>query len=152
VSLSVETPWMDWMHKHLGWNEANNDKQLAEFWKYTTYTAGQKAHTVRGRAFAWCAMTVNAALFESGYVGNRNPAAISFASYGTHCEPKYGAIIVIEHPSGSHHVTFFNKWVDESKKICECLGGNQSDSIKISLYNLSGQGHDKMVACRWPHK
>lgn len=148
------TPWMEWMKAREGWNETKNDKELGLLWKHTTYTAGQKAKTVRGKAFAWCAMTVNAALFESGYKGNRSAAAKSFDNYGTPCEMKFGAIIAMRHPKGGRHVTFFHHWVDERKKIAACLGGNQGDALKISNYNFSGNqaGHDQVMGCRWPVK
>lgn len=146
-SLS-DAPWMNWMDAHEGWNESKNDKALAAFWKYTTY----EAKTVIGRAFAWCAMTINAALFESGFTGNRSAAAKSFVTYGTACRPQFGAIIVIRHADGSHHVSFFRGWVNESQHLVELFGGNQSNSIRRSIYNVSGndRGHDEIIAVRWP--
>lgn len=150
--MNKEAPWMDWMSARLGWNETKNDKALAKYWKYTTYTAGIKDQTVRGKKYAWCAMTINAALFESGYKGNRSAAAKSFINFGLECKPKLGAIIVMRHVGGGHHVTFFKSWFDEKKKIAYCLGGNQGNSLKVSMYDLSGnkKGHDEIVACRWP--
>lgn len=150
--IQNDAPWMKWMADREGWSEKTHDKQLGSYWKYTTYTPGQKAQTVRGRAFAWCAMTVNAALFETGYKGNRSAAARSFDKYGNACGFKFGAIISMRHPKGGRHVTFFHHWIDESKKIASCLGGNQADQLKKSVYNLSGNkfGHEEVIGCRWP--
>ena len=145
--------WMSWMAKHEGMNEANNSRELADLvWKHTTYTPGQKARTVTGKAFAWCAATVNAALENSGYKGNRSAAAKSFVTFGKECEIKPGAVIVIRHKGGGHHVTFFHHWVNEKKKLMACLGGNQSNALRISVYDVSGNAHgaDQVVASRWP--
>lgn len=150
-----DVPWMTWMEQRIGMNESDNDKELAECWKYTTYTPGQKAQTVRGRDFAWCAAIVCQALEVNGYKSTKSAAASSYRAYGTPCEFKYGAIISMRHATGSNHVTFFAGWADEAKKIAKCLGGNQSNSIKVSHYNLSGNKNDHdevMGGPRWPIK
>jgi hypothetical protein len=143
------TPWMDWMARHEGMNEAHDDKALSVFWKYTNCPDYK---TVVGVDHAWCAMTVNAALIESGYLATYDAAAASFATYGTACEPKFGAIIVVRHVSGAHHVAFFHSWLDEFDRLAVLFGGNQSNALQKSAFNLSGnsRGHDEIMACRWP--
>lgn len=145
-----DAPWMNWLEARLGWNETNNDKELSQYWKYVHLPFT----TVRGREHAWCAMTANAALIESGYVGNGNAAAVSFVKYGTPCDYIFGAIIPIRHASGGHHVTFFHHWINEKMKIAALLGGNQSNGIRITGFNLSGNasGHDECASPRWPVK
>lgn len=152
-SGSPETlvPWMDWLKAKIGMNEQNNDAELSKGWIHTDYHPG----TVRGADNAWCAMTLCWALEELGYKSPHDASAISFKGYGTATELKYGAIIVIEHPSGGHHVTTCHQIVanEPGNIVVDCLGGNQQDSIMISRYNLSGtESNDKILAIRWPIK
>lgn len=98
---------------------------------------------------AWCSAAQNWALGTTGFKRTNSAAAKSFATYGAACEFKRGAIIVIQHPAGNHHVTQFSHWVDESKKIASCLGGNQSNSVRYSNYDFN---KEKVLGCRWPVK
>lgn len=147
----TETPWMDWMKAHEGLQEVRDNDKLWPLWKYTTFEQGLKDKSVIGSEHAWCAMTVNAALFESGYTGNRSPAAISFRDYGTPCGFVYGAILPIRHEDGSCHVNFFVEWADELNQIAKCFGGNQNNEICVKQYYLSN--YDEVVpGPRWPVK
>lgn len=153
MSVESETPWMNWMLSREGWKESDptQNRELAKGWHYV----GLNFKDISGRSHAWCAMVMNSALIETGFKGNGSAAAVSFETYGTPCEYKYGAIIPIRHKDGSHHVTFFNRWIDKNAKIAECLGGNQSDALRRSAYNMSGNknGHDECVSGpRWPIK
>lgn len=146
-------PWMDWMKKHEGGSEHDPifNKFMSAFWKLS----GLNYTTIEGASHAWCALTVNAALHESGYKGNGRADAVSFEKYGVACGFVKGAIIPMRHVGGSHHVTFFDHWADEKNKVAACLGGNQGDHLKISNFNLSGNshGHDECVSGpRWPIK
>lgn len=146
-----DAPWMDWMHKYIG-NTENDpvfDKFMSQFWKL----CGLNYSTIRGVSHAWCALTVEAAFNSCGIKGSNRADAVSYEHWGFPCPYHYGAVIPIRHVGGSHHVTFFVKWVDEVNKIAQCLGGNQGDSLKLSNYNLSGnaKGHDECVSGpRWP--
>lgn len=142
---------MDWLSQREGWNEAKNNAELSIYWKYTNC---KQFTDVRGREHAWCAMTANAALIESGFEGTHDAAAFSFSDYGDECSLQYGAIIILQHPNGSHHVTFFTRWLDKEHNLIELFGGNQSDSIKKSIFNVSGNanGHDEIIAIRWPKR
>lgn len=147
---SNDAPWMNWLKSRLGWTEFDHDKELSKYWGLS----GLDYKTVIGSNNAWCALSANAALDEYGYKGSHKPNATSLLNVGNACDPKYGCLIIIEHTDGSHHVTFFNKWIDEKARIAECLGGNQSNSIRYSLYNLSGKknNHDTLMGARWPVK
>jgi hypothetical protein len=146
-----ETPWMDWMKERKGWHERTHNKRLSKYWKYTSLP---HYDSVIGRRFAWCKMTVNAALAETGYEYNKSAAAKRGADMGTPCDLKYGAIVVIRHDNGGHHITFFAGWADEKKRLMYGFGGNQANALKISVYDVSGnkRGHDEIVAIRWPVK
>ncbi len=115
--------------------------------KYTSYKTNSDETP-------WCAACANWALQTTGYAGTNSAAAKSFDHYGTPCAPVYGCVLTVRHPGGGRHVTFFDHWVDEKKRIAACLGGNQSNQLKISIYNFSGNkaGHDEIVATRWPVK
>ena len=142
------TPWMDLLKNNIGASEvpgARANALIVSMFKYTSYKTDSDETP-------WCAACVNWALRVTGYKGTNSAAAKSFDDYGTACEPKYGAVITIRHPGGGRHVTFFDHWVDEAGKIAACLGGNQSNKLKISNYNLSGGEHSALVASRWPVK
>lgn len=145
------TPWMDWMKKYLG-NTENDPKFsafMSQFWKL----CGLNYTTIKGVAHAWCALTIEAAFNSVGIKGSGRADAVSYEHWGFPCAWIYGAVIPMRHTNGSHHVTFFVKWVDETNKIAQCLGGNQGDSLKLSNFNLSGnaKGHDECVSGpRWP--
>lgn len=145
------TPWMKWMTPLIGGSENNPvfAKKMEVYWKLTDVPSFKG---LAGGERAWCALTVNAALDETGFKGTHNASAISFKDYGKACDYKYGAIIVIQHAGGGNHVTFFHSWKDQSKNLMNCLGGNQSDHLQISTYDVSGnsKGHDEVIGCRWP--
>ena len=134
-------PWMDFLGLHIGEHEISGDKAnpfIVSLFKHTSYKTDSDETP-------WCAATICAALEACGFESTKSAAAISYKNYGVSCERKYGAILVIEHPSGKHHVTCFHHVGPGS--IIYCLGGNQSDQIKISAYDLS---KEKVIACRWP--
>lgn len=150
---TVGTPWMNWMNKYLGntENDPSFDKFMSQFWKL----CGLSYTTIKGVAHAWCALTVEAAFNSCGIKGSGSAAAVSYEKWGFPCPWQYGAVVPIRHRDGSHHVTFFVKWADETNKIATCLGGNQGDALKLSNFNLSGNasGHDECVSGpRWPVK
>lgn len=142
--VDANTPWMKWMKQRKGWDETNNDKQLAVYWKYTNVPYYK---TVRGVEHAWCAMIVCAALEETGYKSSRDAAAASFDRYGTKLDkPKYGCVITVHRSGGSgRHVTFFYNYDENGDLIC--LGGNQGDEINYTVYPI-----ERLVAARWPVK
>ncbi len=145
------TPWMDVLKKYVGLKEVAGrmaNKTIVGFFKFTSY------HTTSDET-PWCAAGLNACLHEAGYKGTNSAGAASFDHYGIPLlEPSYGAIIRIQHVGGGHHVTTFSRWIDKSKHIGEFLGCNQSNMVKYSIYNVSGNahGHDQIAAIRWPVK
>lgn len=145
-----ETPWMSWMSLHEGEREikgSDDNAFIMSLYKYGNYKA---AHD----EVPWCAVCANAALMINGYIGTGRADAISFAKCGEECELKFGAIVVIRHKDGSHHIAFFSKWIDEKKGLIELFGGNQSNALKKSVFNVSGNknGKDQIIAVRWPLK
>ena len=138
-------PWMGFMRAHLGETEIAGDKAnpfIVALFKHTTYKTNSDETP-------WCAATVCAALEETGFSSPKSAAAISFKNYGAPCELQPGCIVVIEHSNGKHHVTFCNNVI--SPKLVRCLGGNQSNSLKLTTYTIA-EGYDKIIATRWPTK
>ena len=150
-NVKSATPWMDWMNKYIGntENDPTFDKFMSQFWKL----CGLNYTTIKGMAHAWCALTIEAAFNSCGIKGSGRADAVSYEHWGFPCGWIYGAVIPMRHVGGSHNVTFFVKWADETNKIATCLGGNQGDALKLSNFNLSGNasGHDECVSGpRWP--
>jgi uncharacterized protein (TIGR02594 family) len=103
----------------------------------------------------WCASFVNWCLKQAVIAGTGSAAAISFAAWGERItEPKEGCIVVIrqrkkgaDQATGSasgNHVAFFQRIQDGRIYL---LGGNQSDSVKVSSFGL---GSYDVIAYRWP--
>lgn len=130
-------PWLDEAAKFEGMSEDKNDKELSAGWIYCGHGDW---HTVRGADHAWCAMFVGWMLRRAGYKGTNSAAAISYKHYGTPCEDKDGAILVVEHANGRHHVTF--------RRRRKFFGGNQRNMV-CAVDPAPG---DKIIACRWPVK
>ena len=140
------SPWLTWLIRNIGQKEIPGIKHnswIVNLFTYTTYKTNADETP-------WCAATINAALQINGYKGTRSAAAKSFDTYGLPCELKPGAIITLRHVNGGRHVTCLHHIID--KENIACIGGNQSNELKISVYNISGnkRGHDELVGCRWP--
>ena len=141
VSTSGETPWMDWVEKHMGQKEIPGKKHnpfIVELFSYTSYDADADE-------VPWCAALINAALVKTGFKGTRSAAAASFDKYGTKCELKYGCIVTLRHKTGGRHVAFYAGKNSKGQDIFR--GGNQSNALKDSVYPTS-----TIVASRWPVK
>lgn len=85
---------------------------------------------------AWCAAGANAALFRTGYKTTGKLTARSFMGDKTTelKTPYIGCIVVFwrgDKNGWQGHVAF---WVNEDDKYIYCLGGNQSNSMRISKY------------------
>lgn len=136
-----DMPWMDWMRANIGEHEIAGSKHnpfIVSMFKYTTYKTDSDETP-------WCAACVCTALEENGCKSTRDASAISYAHYGLPCDLVPGCIVVIRRADGGNHVTFCDHVIDG--KSFAGLGGNQSDSIKISTYARS-----KIIATRWPIK
>jgi uncharacterized protein (TIGR02594 family) len=94
----------------------------------------------------WCAAFANYCLVTAGYAGTNSAWSGSFFNdstgrFVTLPEPQFGCIVIFrdnpqaddnaEWKTGSGHVTFF---MDQQGQTMHCLGGNQSDTVKVSAY------------------
>lgn len=156
MDLEKELPWRQWFLDRLGWTEVLRDEELSKGWVLTKYC--KKFKTVIGAKYSWCGMSLATALDSCGY---QYPEACERAEEWKTCGlpiawktvgiPK-GAIVVIKHPLGGHHVTTSDEDHTPGEIRIACLGGNQGNAIKRSIYNVSGKehGHDEVVAVRMP--
>lgn len=141
-AVKIAIQWFDLAVTFIGMNEIVNGKVnplVTEFFGYTNYKT--KANE------PWCAAFICAMLAKSGFANPATAAAVGFSKYGVASDYVKGAIIVIQHKSGGHHVTLFDSWVDEKQKLARCLGGNQANQVKYSTYDFKVE---KVLAVRWP--
>ena len=94
----------------------------------------------------WCSAFVKWVMDTSGFdTRGTNARARSWLGWGREIEETYGAIVILKRGTnaGSGHVGFY-LGRDKSGKL-RILGGNQSDSVRISSYS------DKdLLGFRWP--
>lgn len=136
-------PWLIEAFKDIGQKEWPGDWQnnpvIVEMFKYTTYKATKDE-------VPWCSAAVNKWMAKAGILGSKSAAAVSWLNWGTDLgdEPEVGCVVVFEWPSGGHHVSLY---VGGSDNTIQCLGGNQSDMVKISDYPVYS-----VMSYRWPGK
>lgn len=141
-----ETPWMDWLYSHIGETEIAGpiaNPFIVDTFYYTSLKGDPLA---LDDSTAWCSALACAALEKNGYLSPHSAAAASFDNYGTDSTLKYGAILTFKRQGGSgRHVTFYVG--TEPTGLLRCLGGNQANSLKESIY-----GADNLVSIKWPIK
>lgn len=99
----------------------------------------------------WCASFVNWCLIEAGVAGTNSAAAASFARWGIPTYSRPGAVCVIHNPGAANtslsrsgnHVGFL---ISENSTHYSLLGGNQSDSVKVSDFRKSSW---QLKGMRW---
>jgi len=103
----------------------------------------------------WCSSFVNWVLRQSGHPGTRNALASSWLAWGQKLTgPRYGAIAIIRSRSAAgnaatgsstgYHVGFL---VEQTDKAVRLLGGNQSDTVKVSSFSFEKY---TLEGYRWP--
>lgn len=148
VATSVTPAWMEIAKKEIGTHEVAGkaaNSRIIEYHQSTDLKA-------QSDEVAWCASFVNWALAKAGVRGTRSAAAASFVSWGAKSEGLYGAIAVIYNAGAANsslsrsgnHVGFL---VEETSSHFILLGGNQSDSVKISSFPKRKW---RVKAYRWP--
>jgi len=153
-------PWLDEAKKHEGKRETDPKfvAFLTSFWAKVGLPGYKQ---LSGKSYAWCGVFVASMLIIGGYSYQKNGAgARNWAKYGIEIEYKKdgiprGAILHINGSgncsSGSgNHVTFADgdcSAADIAKSGAQVpgFGGNQSDSVKRSMYSVRN-----VCAVRWP--
>lgn len=93
----------------------------------------------------WCAAFVCWCLDQAGCLNPRTPRARDFLTYGTALDaPSRGCIAVLKRGTSATtgHVGFV---LDVIGNQVVLLGGNQSDSVRVSTYPV-----DDVLGWRWP--
>lgn len=148
--------WYAWVLASLGKNEQdkNFDKFMSSFWKIVGLS-GYK--TIAGSKYAWCGLTIAAALYSTGYQHAKNGAgAKNWGKYGTLIQHTvkgipHGAIVHINHgnncsSSSGNHVAlacgdykpsdFFVGGKLKDGATITLLGGNQSNKVSFVKYSM----------------
>lgn len=141
--------WLEIAQNEVGQKElsgSNHNSRIIAYHASTSLKAKQDE-------VAWCASFVNWCLTQAGIKGTNSAAAASWASWGSACNARYGAVAVIYNAKAANsslstsgnHVGFL---VDETATHYKLLGGNQSDQVKVSSFPKSKW---KLKAYRWPN-
>lgn len=135
--------WMDKANALMGEGEVIGPKEnpmIRAMFKAVDYDISdvKDADTV-----PWCGAFVGYVMQEDGHpMAALAARALSWATYGDPCEPKHGAIAVVENGEGGHHVAFIYQVTETNLYL---LGGNQGNRVSIVKWPRA-----KLVACRWP--
>ena len=140
--------WMDIARGQMGQKEiagARDNTRIVDYHKSTSLRAGDDETP-------WCSSFVNWTLERAGHRGTDSAAAISWKHWGNKVDglgkAKEGDVVVLHQrgrpSSKGNHVAFFTGKGDGSVTL---LGGNQSDQVKKSTYNLNEW---EVVAVRRP--
>lgn len=116
----------------------NNNPRIVEYHKATSLGASEDE-------VSWCASFVGWVLQQAGFTGTRSALARSYLTWGSALsEPRYGAVVIFRRGNSATfgHVAFIQKFDDTH---IWCLGGNQSDSVKVSRFSRSS-----VLGYRWP--
>jgi uncharacterized protein (TIGR02594 family) len=139
-----EPQWLTVARQEMGVAEVpgrDHNKRILEYHAKTGLQAGSDE-------VAWCSSFVNWCLDRSGIVGTRSAAARSWATWGREIDvPVPGCIVVFRrhdpmNPTAGH-VAFF---IRKCAPLIDVLGGNQSNSVRVSGYALSD-----VITYRWPN-
>lgn len=80
----------------------------------------------------WCASFVSWCLEKSGVESTKSAWARSYLKWGHELKrPELGCVVVFDRGGGKSHVTFY---LSETQDHYVCVGGNQSDSVCVSMY------------------
>lgn len=105
--------------------------QIVEYAKHTELQATSDE-------VPWCSAFANWVVDEAGFQGTRSAAARSWLKWGVRLEEAIiGCIVVLDRQDSSNpnaaHVAFCTK-PDLGDGLIRCIGGNQSDQVKVSTY------------------
>jgi uncharacterized protein (TIGR02594 family) len=139
--MGPSSPWLDLAKTYLGQHEilGSKDNQfILDCFKHTGYKAEHDE-------VPWCAAFICRLMDETKQKSSHSAAALSYAqpTWGTKCELTPGAIVVFKWASGGQHVAIVHHIVDATHVAC--IGGNQSDMVKISVFPRSC-----VYSTRWP--
>ena len=148
--MTAEPKWLQIALAEIGVKETpgpESTPRILTYWKY-----GQPGWQTYGDEQPWCSVFINWCMAQADIQGTDSPAARSWLTWGGASPRKRGAVIVIHRKSGPGRQTTGSGWhvglyVSETGTHISLLGGNQSNSVMITRFPLSGW---EVVASRWP--
>lgn len=157
AELNADTPWMAFADGELPFwkdkveTDPAGTQRVDQYFDATDYDNNGKPDPWCGAFVAWCLQQAGGKAAESIVSG---PArAAHWKNWGevellhlTRNKIPRGAIVVLSPAPGTNssgHVCFYDKAVPTSDKV-SCLGGNQSNRVRLTEYAAS-----RIVAIRW---
>lgn len=145
-----EPLWLKIARREIGQREVVGSSHNMRIIEYLQSCEKLDASAQKKDETAWCSAFVNWVMEQSGIQGTDSAWALDWRGWGNAKNtPKLGAIAVFSRDAGGH-VGFLIE--DKGTKI-RLLGGNQSNSVKISTYpkdgTLGGMRY-KFKGYRWP--
>ena len=148
MSTSAGLTWLDIARKEVGQHEVAGRSMNPRIIEYHAST-DLKA---KSDEVAWCSSFVNWCMAKAGIRGTRSAAAASWAGWGVATQGKHGSVAVIYNAGSANsslsrsgnHVGFL---IEETSTHLVLLGGNQSDSVKVSNFAKRSW---RVKAYRWP--
>jgi uncharacterized protein (TIGR02594 family) len=119
---------------YIGLTERANRRQLMNLFDFAF------THRIDPSRIRWCAAFVNGVLAKSGKKGTGSALAASFLKWGTRTtNPSMGDVVVLGLRKGrASHVGFYMGTTKiKGQKFVKVLGGNQSNSVKVTYYPAS---------------
>ncbi len=147
VDVSLKSPWMKSMISKIGEPFKTGSPP-------TAFNREVFSHTdikLKDVMLSGCSATVCWALEINGFKSTHDAWAESYKNYGVPCDLIPGAIVLIRHNTGRHHVTCCYELISLVKnyEAGKFLGGNQNGKLQISTYSFDPLG-DQIVAIRKP--
>lgn len=135
----AEPVWITEARKFIGTREIPGPKHTAAILRWW----GLIRAPFKDDETPWCAGFVGGVLESVAIRSTRSAAALSYLKWGAAIpKPVLGAVAV-KRRKGGGHVTFVVG--SDGKGGLWCLGGNQNDAVRVSLYPASA-----FESFRWP--
>jgi uncharacterized protein (TIGR02594 family) len=146
----MKPPWLEAALKDSGVKEVRGGEnpRIVKFHSYTSLKATEDE-------VPWCSSAVCCWMEEGGHHSTRSAAAKSWLDWGIELkEPKEGCVVVIQQryqgkdkATGSASGYHVGLWLGGDASHVRIWGGNQSDSVKESSFNLNSY---RVCGYRWP--
>jgi len=139
---SEDPPWLRIAKAEIGTTEIpgpENSKRVLEYHLATSLKASDDS-------VAWCSSFVNWCFKEAGIKGSGKANARSWLNWGYPMKaPGIGCVVIFWRVSPKSWKGHIGLYVGEDDKYIYCLGGNQSNMVRVSKYSK-----ERLLGYRWP--
>lgn len=136
----LDPPWLFHARKFLGTVEIPGALSNPQIERFHAPTAGGATDD----SVAWCSSFACFAMEAASITSPKSKRALSWIDWGDSLPaPVVGAVAVFDHGGGKGHVAFVVG--KTAGGLIVCLGGNQSDRVKLSAYS-----YDHLAGFRYP--